>query len=78
MPLFRLLLLCAIVYILFLVLKSVVLGRKGKSPGATQLGEAMVLDPQCQTYVPKSAALEREGKYFCSEECAQRYLAARV
>lgn len=78
MLLVRLLLLCAIGYILFLVLRSVVRRRKGKSPGASQLGEAMVLDPQCQTYVPKSAALERKGKYFCSEECATRYLAARA
>lgn len=78
MLLVRLLLLCAIGYILFLVLKSLVFGRKGKSPGASQMGEAMVLDPQCQTYVPKSAAVSREGKYFCSEECAQRYLAARA
>ena len=75
MLLLRLLLLLAIVYILFLVLKSLILGRKGKSPGASPMGEAMVLDPQCQTYVPKSDALVRQGKYFCSEECARRYLA---
>ena len=78
MLLLRLLLLCAIVYILFLALKSLVLGGKRKSPGASQLGEAMVLDPQCQTYVPKSAAVARHGKYFCSEECAQLYLAPRA
>ena len=78
MLLLRLLLLSAIVYILFLVLKSILLGRKGKSPGAAQLGEAMVLDPQCQTYVPKSEAVAREGEYFCSEECAQRYLTDRA
>ena len=78
MLLLRLLLLSAIVYILYLVLKSLLLGRKGKFPGASQLGEAMVLDPQCQTYVPKSEAVVREGKYFCSEECARRYLADRA
>jgi len=78
MLLLRLLLLTAIVYILFLVLKSLLLGRKGKSPGAAQLGEAMVLDPQCQTYVPMSEAVARGGKYFCSEECAQRYLTDRA
>jgi YHS domain-containing protein len=78
MLLLRLLFLSAIIYILFLVLKSLLLGRKGKSPDAPQLGEAMVLDPQCQTYVPKSEAVARDGKYFCSEECAQRYLADRA
>jgi YHS domain-containing protein len=78
MLLLRLLLLTAIVYIIFLVLKSLLLSRKGRSSGAAQLGEAMVLDPQCQTYVPMSEAVARGGKYFCSEECAQRYLADRA
>jgi len=75
MLLLRLLLLFLILYILFAALKSLILGRKGKQPGVNQLGEPMVLDPQCQTYVPKSAAVARGGKYFCSEECAKRYLA---
>jgi len=48
-------------------------GAKPANPA--QLGEQMVLDPQCQTYVPKSDAVIRQGKFFCSEECAQRYLA---
>ncbi len=39
------------------------------------LAEEMVLDPQCQSYVPKSEAMFRGGHYFCSEECARLYLA---
>jgi YHS domain-containing protein len=35
----------------------------------------MVLDPQCNTYVPKSEAIARGGEFFCSEECARLYLA---
>ena len=70
----RLLLLFAILYIVILVLKSRNAGKKGKSDAA-KIGEEMVLDPQCQTYLPKSEALARQGKYFCSEECARRYLA---
>jgi uncharacterized protein len=75
MSLLRLLLLFLIVYILFTALKSFIQGRRANTSGKNQLGEAMVLDPQCQTYVPKSAAIEREGKFFCSEECAKLYLA---
>ena len=71
----RLLLLFVICYIVILALKSLNAAKKAKSDEAAKLGEQMVLDPQCQTYVPKSEALERRGKYFCSEECARRYLA---
>ena len=72
--LLRLLLLFAFAYVVFLVLKSVISGQKTRIGGASKLGEAMVFDPQCQTFVPKSAAFIRQGNYFCSEECAQRYL----
>ncbi|MBI2357729.1 MAG: hypothetical protein HYV04_02235 [Deltaproteobacteria bacterium] len=44
--------------------------QRGKEP------EPMVLDPQCQSYVPKGSALYRGGHYFCSEECARLYLAS--
>ena len=71
----RLLLLFAFCYVIFLVVKSLIFGKKSKAGDATKIGEQMVLDPQCQTYVPESDALVRQGKYFCSEECAQRYLA---
>jgi hypothetical protein len=75
MLLLRLLLLFVICYIAFLVLKSLIAGKKAKAGDAAKAGEPMVLDPQCQTYVPKSDAVARQGKFFCSEECARRYLA---
>jgi YHS domain-containing protein len=41
------------------------------------MGEEMVLDPQCRTYVPKRRAVGRriDGTllYFCSETCAKAY-----
>lgn len=36
--------------------------------------EEMVLDPQCQSYLPKGSAILRSGHYFCSEECARLFL----
>ncbi len=74
MLLLRLLLLFVLCYIVFLALKALIVGKKNKAGDAAMAGEQMVLDPQCQTYVPKSDALVRQGKFFCSEECARRYL----
>jgi Prokaryotic metallothionein len=45
--------------------------RASKDLGAS---EDMVLDPQCQSYLPKNEALVRGGKYFCSENCARAFL----
>jgi Prokaryotic metallothionein len=73
MTLLRLLFLGLVIYIVYSALKPLLRGGK-KSADPAQLGEQMVLDPQCQTYVPQSAAVTRHGKFFCSEECAQRYL----
>ncbi|MEW6325780.1 MAG: YHS domain-containing protein [Nitrospirota bacterium] len=44
---------------------------------APRVGEPMVQDPQCRTYLPQSAALQMEidgqRHYFCSRQCADRY-----
>lgn len=74
MTLLRLIVVFIIIYIVYSALKPLLRGG-AKADNRAQLGEQMVLDPQCQTYVPKSEAVIRQGKYFCSEECAQRYLA---
>jgi uncharacterized protein len=41
------------------------------------MGEEMVQDPECRTYIPKARAVTRRigGKLcsFCSETCAHRY-----
>ena len=74
MTLLRLLFLFVIIYIVYSAFKPLLRGGK-KTANPAQLGEQMVLDPQCQTYLPISEAVSRQGKFFCSEECAQRYLA---
>ena len=42
------------------------------------MGDDMVKDPVCQTYIPKSIAVQKtlHGKnvYFCSEECASKFI----
>ena len=46
-------------------------------PEKSPEGEAMVRDPQCGIFVPRSLALEKvvRGKtyYFCSEECLKKF-----
>jgi len=74
MTLLRLVFFFIIIYIIYSALKPLLRGRQ-KPASSAQRGEEMVLDPQCQTYVPISEAVSRQGKFFCSEECAQRYLA---
>jgi uncharacterized protein len=41
------------------------------------MGEEMILDPECRTYVPKGRAVTRRiGNklcFFCSETCAKQY-----
>ena len=52
------------------------LGRSREGPRRPPPGDAeeMALDPQCQSYVPKREAIEADGNYFCSRECAERFL----
>ena len=45
------------------------------------LGEDLVQDPFCKTYVPKSHAIISEingrQQYFCSQECCEKYLSEK-
>lgn len=64
-------------YLFFLLLSLFIAWRrKGKLESRRRGGEPeeMVLDPQCQSYLPKGSAIYRSGHYFCSEECARVYL----
>ena len=60
-------------YFLYHIIRGLLAGpkRPSKDLGAS---EDMVLDPQCQSYLPKNEALVRGGKYFCSENCARAFL----
>jgi hypothetical protein len=77
--LLRILFFILIAYVAYKVLRTYLAARKTadhKFSRAAEKGGAddMVLDPQCQTYLPKSEALWREGNYFCSGECARLFL----
>ena len=52
--------------------------RRGVGPQRSAgQGEEMVLDPQCQSYLPKQEAICQDGKYFGSPECARLFLASK-
>ena len=75
--LLRFLLFLLLGYIVVAALKTYFIGRKAGSsrhPGADADAEEMVLDPQCQSYVPKREAIRQGGNYFCSRECAKLFL----
>lgn len=78
----RILLYLILFFILYMIAKSILFPRKRvfqqqKNEGRLQ-GDEMVLDPTCQSYFPKEAALSvkkgNETIYFCSEECREKFL----
>lgn len=76
--LLRFLVFLAIVYVVWSALKSYLAARRAPSRKAdlrAASGDEMVLDPQCQSYIPKAEGIFQAGKYFCSQECARLYLA---
>lgn len=77
MILFRLIIIFLICYIVITALKSIFNQsgiRSADRKKFTEDSEDMVLDPQCQSYIPKASAVVESGKFFCSRECAQRFL----
>ena len=70
----------ALIYLFFSLLRRFLSWRRQewnlRRREEAKLGEEMVLDPQCRSYVPKGSALLRGGDYFCSEQCATLYLNA--
>lgn len=78
MILLRLLIILLICYIVIRALRSILTPRGTRSAernkNFSEDSEDMVLDPQCQSYIPKASAVAESGKFFCSRECAQRYL----
>jgi len=83
----RFLLTVIIIYILYRLVKGAVLLLFPKEristkayreqPAPPRIGEELVEDPWCHTYVPITNALpSREGDrvvYFCSKECLENY-----
>lgn len=74
----RFLLFFALSYIIFLLVNSLLSWHRRQrnlsSHDHSTEAEEMVLDPQCQSYLPKGDAIFRGDHYFCSEECAKLYL----
>jgi YHS domain-containing protein len=64
-----------IIIILFVMLVRALFPSK-ENKAASEPGE-MVQDPNCQAYVPKLQAIEKEvageTQFFCSEKCAEEF-----
>lgn len=79
----RFLLVLLILYLIYSVLKTViraaVRGYREDEKGRSKkiMGDEMVLDPECHTYVVKDRAVTRHIQgtltHFCSDACARRY-----
>jgi hypothetical protein len=63
-----------LVYFLYHIFRGLLAAPKSTRSKDLGVSEDMVLDPQCQSYLPKNEALVRGGKYFCSENCARAFL----
>ena len=73
----RLIIYFVIIYFAINLVKALITPKKTYENKDSNLGEDMVEDPYCGTFIPKSSALEKksggEKLYFCSKECWQRY-----
>jgi YHS domain-containing protein len=53
--------------------------QKADSPSDQDISDETVKDPVCQTYLPKSLAIQgtfhQKTYYFCSEECKAKFAA---
>lgn len=67
--------------VLYLLLWPAVKRWLPRAPTRRAIGDELVKDPVCQTYVLRSKALSRTvggvTHYFCGPECAARYAALR-
>lgn len=76
--LLRIALYLILAYFFFRLFNSFLAGQRRRRNLRNRYGsreaDEMVLDPQCKSYLPKGEAIQRNGQYFCSEECARLYL----
>jgi len=81
--LIRLIVFIILCYILYRLVKSLVLPSP-KKPGKPSIRsnetitDEMIMDPYCHVYIPKKEAITAkiagETIYFCSKECKEKYL----
>ena len=69
----RLFLFVLLIFLFLWVIKNY-LSHARNHRRAEPADDDMALDPQCQSYIPKREAVEIGGNFFCSRECAERYL----
>ena len=73
----RILLLALLFYLVYTLLTFILRSFSAKPvqppPEKTSLGEDMIRDPHCGTYVPRGDAIRKGGHYFCSEKCRDEY-----
>jgi YHS domain-containing protein len=80
----RLLVILFLLFVLYLVVK-VLIGfaflSSQRQKRREQLGGEMVRDPVCETYVPRSRAIEKKMNgqtvYFCSQPCMDAFFEKR-
>ncbi len=82
----RLLILCLLIYLGYLVFKKLVLPgqaptRTPEQEGLAMVDDVMVKDPFCKTYFAKKqgikSVIDGETHYFCSSTCRDKYLEAK-
>jgi YHS domain-containing protein len=74
----RLIIIAAVLYILYRILKGMFLQKKREVRGSGgEIVDELVQDPECKLYIPSKSSVKRviHGRRhsFCSEECAKRY-----
>lgn len=75
MGLIRLLIIAALIYIVWRVLKNLLTGsRQTTTPPQGQPEQLMRKCAQCGVHVPDREAFSHNGKHFCSQEHQRLYL----
>ncbi len=72
-----------VIFVIYSAIKTVVRSafkayhEDDRHRGRQIMGDEMVLDPECRTYVVKDRAVTRRIQgaltHFCSDDCARRY-----
>lgn len=68
MNLIRLIVIALIIYLVFQIFKRWAANKNIQSPGKQIQQEKMVRCEVCQLYIPEKEALQRDGKFFCSQK----------
>lgn len=81
----RLLIRVLLVFFVISALLSIVRGllnpttpNRRQARGNPPPGGRLIKDPICGIYVAESSALQAGENYFCSEECRQKFIAAKA